>query len=55
MLFSLVRCDQDHVNTPHEHSPTQLLVNRLLKLVVVDDGSDLAVAVAGPVWSDQLH
>ena len=35
--------------------PAQLLVDCLLKLVVVDNSSELAIAVAGPVGCHQLN
>ena len=35
--------------------PTHLLVDCLLELLVVEDGPDLAIAVAGPVGLHDLH
>ena len=35
--------------------PAELLVNGLFELVVVEDGANLAVAVAGPVGLHDLH
>ena len=36
-------------------APTDLLVDGLLELLVVEDGPNLAVAVAGPVRGDDLN
>ena len=35
-------------------SPAYLLMDGLLKLLVVEDGPDLAVAVTGPEWGVDL-
>ena len=43
------------VNTEGLVLPADLLVYRLLKLLVVDDGPHLAVAVAGPEGGHNLN